>query len=247
MAILSSYGSDVLSDVPYSENTNYDMLNQISLIESQTAAVQDTNSSAQQDAMILSVFEQLSKQVNNCNKVNKGNLMVNESLSVELERYKERVKLLEERQNVDLSTREKLIIDDFEKEINSLKQTLSEQLKIKELLTKTFNVFKNESQEMEATNIDKKLLWKRKLRNWTILCVKWANDKITSTLKYKNVPDDAIKLMLFPFSLEGAARIWLEKEPPRSIHTWEDLVSKFVNYFFPPSKTTNLKNDITNL
>nr|GEY44260.1 reverse transcriptase domain-containing protein [Tanacetum cinerariifolium] len=52
--------------------------------------------------------------------------------------------------------------------------------------------------------------------------------------------------MLFPFSLEGAARTWLEKEPPRSIHTWEDLVSKFVNYFLPPLKTTNLKNDITN-
>nr|GEW74886.1 hypothetical protein [Tanacetum cinerariifolium] len=40
-------------------------------------------------------------------------------------------------------------------------------------------------------------------------------------------------------------RTWLEKEPPRSIHTWEDLVYKFVNYFFPPSKTMNLKNDIT--
>ncbi|GKA64665.1 reverse transcriptase domain-containing protein [Tanacetum coccineum] len=65
-------------------------------------------------------------------------------------------------------------------------------------------------------------------------------------LKYKNVPHDAIKLILFPFSLEGAARIWLEKEPPRPIHTWEDLVSKFVNYFFPPSKTTNLKNNIMN-
>ncbi|GJX40099.1 reverse transcriptase domain-containing protein [Tanacetum coccineum] len=65
-------------------------------------------------------------------------------------------------------------------------------------------------------------------------------------LKYKNVPHEAIKLMLFSFSLEGAARIWLEKEPPRSIHTWKDLVSKFVNYLFPPSKTTNLKNDITN-
>ncbi|GKE65536.1 reverse transcriptase domain-containing protein [Tanacetum coccineum] len=73
----------------------------------------------------------------------------------------------------------------------------------------------------------------------------WFN-KITSTLKYKDVPHEAIKLMLFPFSLERAAWIWLEKEPPRSIHTWEDLVSKFVNYFFPPSKTTNLKNDITN-
>ncbi|GJU04205.1 integrase, catalytic region, zinc finger, CCHC-type containing protein [Tanacetum coccineum] len=44
----------------------------------------------------------------------------------------------------------------------------------------------------------------------------------------------------------GAAWIWLEKDPPHSILTWEYLVSKFVNYFFPPSKTTNLKNDITN-
>nr|GEX00174.1 reverse transcriptase domain-containing protein [Tanacetum cinerariifolium] len=32
-----------------------------------------------------------------------------------------------------------------------------------------------------------------------------------------------IKLLLFPFSLEGEARIWLDKEPPRSILTWEDL------------------------
>ncbi|GJZ09389.1 reverse transcriptase domain-containing protein [Tanacetum coccineum] len=52
--------------------------------------------------------------------------------------------------------------------------------------------------------------------------------------------------MLFPFSLEGAARIWLEKEPPRSIQTWDDLVAKFINQFFPPSKTTNLRNEITN-
>nr|GEY88063.1 hypothetical protein [Tanacetum cinerariifolium] len=42
------------------------------------------------------------------------------------------------------------------------------------------------------------------------------------------------------------ARIWLEKEPPRSIFTWDDLVSKFINQFFPPSKTTNLRNEITN-
>ncbi|GJT60175.1 reverse transcriptase domain-containing protein [Tanacetum coccineum] len=53
-----------------------------------------------------------------------------------------------------------------------------------------------------------------------------------------------VKLMLFPFSLEGVARIWLEKEPPQSILTWDDLVSKFINKFFPPSKTTNLRNEI---
>nr|GFA20735.1 reverse transcriptase domain-containing protein [Tanacetum cinerariifolium] len=51
--------------------------------------------------------------------------------------------------------------------------------------------------------------------------------------------------MLFPFLLEGAARIWLGKEPPRSILTWDDLVSKFINQFFPPSKTTNHRNEIT--
>ncbi|GKD13803.1 hypothetical protein Tco_1198210, partial [Tanacetum coccineum] len=140
MVNLSSYGLDVLSEVPHSENTHNDMLNQSVqemsyseqtnlvnypkkeitsdsniipysqyLLETQNAAVQDTNSSTQQDAMILSVFEQLSNQVTNCNKVNKDNLIANESLFAELERYKERVKLLEERQNVDLSTREKLI------------------------------------------------------------------------------------------------------------------------------------------
>ncbi|GJT95760.1 reverse transcriptase domain-containing protein [Tanacetum coccineum] len=42
------------------------------------------------------------------------------------------------------------------------------------------------------------------------------------------------------------ARRWLKKEPPRSILTWEDLVSKFINEFFPPSRTTNLQNEISN-
>nr|GEU29972.1 hypothetical protein [Tanacetum cinerariifolium] len=149
MANLSSYGSDVLSE--------------------------DTNSSSQQVDMILSVFEQLSYQVTNGNKVIEENLIANETLSAELERYKERVKLLEERQNVDLGTREKLIIDDinqdkdaqftdFEKEINSLKQTLSEQLKEKELLTKTFSVFKNESKENKAKNIDNEITLGKKVK-----------------------------------------------------------------------------------
>nr|GFB04179.1 reverse transcriptase domain-containing protein [Tanacetum cinerariifolium] len=64
-------------------------------------------------------------------------------------------------------------------------------------------------------------------------------------MRVPNVPTSSIKLMLFPLSLEGAAWIWLEKEAPRSILTWDDLVSKFINQFFPPSKTTNLRNEIT--
>ncbi|GJS94681.1 reverse transcriptase domain-containing protein [Tanacetum coccineum] len=69
-------------------------------------------------------------------------------------------------------------------------------------------------------------------------------NKITSTMKFPNVPSTSVKLMLFPFSLEGAARICSKKNP--SIDSYmDDLVSKFINKFFPPSKTTNLRNEIT--
>nr|GEX49662.1 hypothetical protein [Tanacetum cinerariifolium] len=71
-------------------------------------------------------------------------------------------------------------------------------------------------------------------------------NKVTSTFRHPEVPNTTIKLLLFPFSLEGEARIWLDKEPPRAILTWEYLVSKFINQFFPPSKTTYLRNEITN-
>ncbi|GKF40586.1 hypothetical protein Tco_0123928, partial [Tanacetum coccineum] len=53
---------------------------------------------------------------------------------------------------------------DFEKEINYLKQILFEQSKEKELLTKTFNVFKNESKEKEAKNIDKEIALEKKVK-----------------------------------------------------------------------------------
>nr|GFC43550.1 reverse transcriptase domain-containing protein [Tanacetum cinerariifolium] len=59
-------------------------------------------------------------------------------------------------------------------------------------------------------------------------------NKVTSTFRHPEVPNTTVKLLLFPFSLEGEAIIWHDKEPPRSILTWEDLVSKFINQFFPP-------------
>ncbi|GJZ32616.1 retrovirus-related pol polyprotein from transposon TNT 1-94 [Tanacetum coccineum] len=237
MANLSSYGSYVLSGVPHSKNTHSDMLNQKNditsdsniipysqyLLETQNAAIQDTSSSAQQDAMILSVFKQLSNQVTNCNKVNKDNLIANESLYVELERYKERVKLLEERQNVDLSTREKLITDDiireknaqftdFEKEINYLKQTLSKQSKEKELLTKTFNVFKNESKEKEAKNIDKEIALEKKVKELDNIVCKMGKSAQTMhmLMKPQVFYDNNLKQALGfqnPFYLKKAQQI----------------------------------------
>ncbi|GJS16336.1 hypothetical protein Tco_0410808 [Tanacetum coccineum] len=66
------------------------------VIESQQATVQNSNSSAQQDDLILSVIEQLKTQVANCTKINLENKSVNDTLTVELERYKEQVKVLKE-------------------------------------------------------------------------------------------------------------------------------------------------------
>ncbi|GJW56882.1 retrovirus-related pol polyprotein from transposon TNT 1-94 [Tanacetum coccineum] len=108
------------------------------------AAVQDTNSSAQQDVMILSVFEQLSNQVTNCNKVNKDNLITNESLSAKLERYKERVKLLEERQNVDL-----IELQAKDTTIKKLKANIKRLNK-----TSTTNSVKKDIDEIETINIE---------------------------------------------------------------------------------------------
>nr|GFA79179.1 reverse transcriptase domain-containing protein [Tanacetum cinerariifolium] len=64
--------------------------------------------------------------------------------------------------------------------------------------------------------------------------------RMTATLKYMDVSNDAIKLMLFPYSLEDKARIWYKKEPPNSILTWDDLVNKFVNQ-------RNLNDDMRNI
>ncbi|GKD18264.1 hypothetical protein Tco_1207422, partial [Tanacetum coccineum] len=106
----------------------------------------------QQDSMILSVIEQMSEQmINHVNNWEKANQEKNnESLTAEIERYKERVKTFEQRLNIDLSTREKMIdyqMDDMIKEklalkqqIDSLKQNLSNQTKENESLLQTFTI-----------------------------------------------------------------------------------------------------------
>ncbi|GJS98492.1 hypothetical protein Tco_0819662 [Tanacetum coccineum] len=98
--------------------------------------------------------------------------MVNESLIAELERYKERVTIFEQRQNVDLNKHEQLIdsqMNDlirnrnakfaaFQQEIETLKETLNNNVKEKESLSTTLNVFKTESKEKEPKDIHKEIV-----------------------------------------------------------------------------------------
>ena len=70
--------------------------------------------------------------------------------------------------------------------------------------------------------------------------------EICNTFKYNGVTDEAIRLLLFPFTLKDRARDWLTSLPADSITTWEDLVHKFLAKFFPPAKTAKLRIEINN-
>ncbi|GKA90934.1 hypothetical protein Tco_0812804 [Tanacetum coccineum] len=141
MANLSSCDPDVFFEIHSDRNI---ILYSQYLQESQNAGIQDTNSSAPNDLLVLSLVEQMIDHVANLDKENQTNKMVNESLTAELERYKERVAIF----NVDFNKREKFIdsqMDDlirnrnaklaaFPQEIDTLKETLSNHVKEKESL-----------------------------------------------------------------------------------------------------------------
>nr|GEW02388.1 hypothetical protein [Tanacetum cinerariifolium] len=115
--------------------------------------VENSSSPALQDDLILFVIEQLKTQVVNCTKINHDNKNVNEILTVELERYKNQVKILKEQNNVDKASAS--CAQSFE--IENLKHTLSEHLKEKESLEQKVNLLKNDFQKEESQNIDKEL------------------------------------------------------------------------------------------
>ncbi|GJW92181.1 hypothetical protein Tco_0169734 [Tanacetum coccineum] len=120
------------------------------VIESQQATVQNSNSSTQQDALILSLIEQLKTQVVNCTKINLENKRVNDTLTAELERYKEQVKVLNEGQNVDLRSNDNVSDSSAQSvEIDRLKQTLFEHLEEKESLMQTVSFLKDDFKKEE--------------------------------------------------------------------------------------------------
>ncbi|GJV86819.1 hypothetical protein Tco_1530757, partial [Tanacetum coccineum] len=136
------------------------------VIESQQATVQNSNSSAQQDDLILSVIEQLKTQVANCTKINLENKSVNDTLTTELERYKEQVKVLKEGQNVDLRSKDNVSDTCAQSvEIDLLKQTLSEHLKEKESLLQTVTLLKNDFKKEESRNIDREIALEKQIKH----------------------------------------------------------------------------------
>ncbi|GJZ93211.1 hypothetical protein Tco_0665276 [Tanacetum coccineum] len=78
-------------------------------------------------------------------------LSVNDTLTVELERYKEQVKVLNKGQNVDLKNNDNVSNSCAQSvEIDLLKQTLSKHLKEKESLMRTVTLLKNDFKKKES-------------------------------------------------------------------------------------------------
>ncbi|GJR56101.1 hypothetical protein Tco_1406622 [Tanacetum coccineum] len=50
--------------------------------------------------------------------------------------------------------------------------------------------------------------------------------RITSTLKFRDVPNDVIKFMMFPYSLEGAARVWMNTTSRESFSKTDKRIDK---------------------
>ncbi|GJY56582.1 hypothetical protein Tco_0455697 [Tanacetum coccineum] len=222
MANLSSCDPEVLSEIhsgsniiPYSQY----------LQESQDAVIQDTNSSAPNDLLVLSLVKQMTNHVAHLDKENQTSKMVNESLTAELEKYKERITIFKQRLNVDLNKKEKLIdsqMDDlirdrnaklaaFQQEIDTLKETLSNNVKEKESLSKTLTVFKTESKEKESKYIDKEIVLEKNKELENIICKMYRSAQAMHMLMKPQVfYDDTHKQALGyqnPFHLKKAQRI----------------------------------------
>ncbi|GKB26684.1 hypothetical protein Tco_0866085 [Tanacetum coccineum] len=154
MANLSSYDSNVLSECseqPFVDNdTEIDITSDSNIIsyeqylqETKNLVVQNTSSSAQQYALLMSVIEEMSCEVAKCNKVQQENIVVNETLTVELERYKEQV-------IVDKNAK----VADFEKQIHSLKLQLNATVESHKTLSTTVECLKKESKKKEDKYLD---------------------------------------------------------------------------------------------
>ncbi|GJU49703.1 hypothetical protein Tco_1219258 [Tanacetum coccineum] len=218
MENLSHYGSDALAEVHNHDNVNNNMINQaveaVSSSEQSNAAVQNSDSSAQQDALILSVIEQLKTQVNNCTKINLDNKSVNDTLTAELERYKEQVEVLKEGQNVDLRSNDN-ISDSCEQsvKIDRLKQTLSKHLKEKESLMQTVTLLKNDFKKEESRNIDREIALEKRIKQLDNIQLepKLYDGNVIKNTSAIVIPDSEETLML---AEESHSKMLLKQKDP---------------------------------
>nr|GFB80666.1 hypothetical protein [Tanacetum cinerariifolium] len=106
-----------------------------------------------------------SQYVSESQQINLDNKSVNETLTAELERYKDQVRILKEGHNIDLKSNDIVSGSCAQSvEIDNLKQTLLEQLKEKESLKQTVTLLQNDFQKEESRNIDREIALEKQIK-----------------------------------------------------------------------------------
>nr|GEV61854.1 hypothetical protein [Tanacetum cinerariifolium] len=59
--------------------------------------------------------------------------------------------------------------------------------------------------------------------------------EICDMFKYKDTKNEAVCLTMFPLSLTGEAKTWLDELNIGTIETWDELRTTFISRFFPPA------------
>ncbi|GJZ71626.1 reverse transcriptase domain-containing protein [Tanacetum coccineum] len=59
--------------------------------------------------------------------------------------------------------------------------------------------------------------------------------RIYDMFKYRDTENEAVRLMMFPLSLTGEAKTWIDELNEGTIDTWDELQTAFISIFFPPA------------
>nr|GFA54833.1 reverse transcriptase domain-containing protein [Tanacetum cinerariifolium] len=68
--------------------------------------------------------------------------------------------------------------------------------------------------------------------------------KICDMFKYRDTKNEVVRLMMFPLSLTGEAKTWLDELNKGTIETWDELQTAFISRFFPPALFDRLLGEI---
>ncbi|OMO99700.1 Retrotransposon gag protein [Corchorus capsularis] len=59
------------------------------------------------------------------------------------------------------------------------------------------------------------------------------------------MPQEEVRLRIFPLTLEGKARNWFISLPSKSINSWKEMETVFLNKYFPEAKRADVRKRIT--
>ncbi|GKG15236.1 reverse transcriptase domain-containing protein, partial [Tanacetum coccineum] len=62
--------------------------------------------------------------------------------------------------------------------------------------------------------------------------------------KYRDTKNEVVRLMMFPLSLTGEAKTWLDELNEGTIKKWDELRTAFISRFFPSSLFDRLLGEI---